>query len=86
MEIIEIRSAHSLVTRLTDRRPVGEHSYQLNCRHFTTEYNYWRKNSATQKHVLELMTLSFEQIFITEAESGQVAEAIQAVRSAIKVD
>lgn len=86
MEIIEIRSSHSLVTRLTDQRPVGAHSYQVNCRHFTDEYKNWRKNSAAQWHVLRVMTLGFEQIWMTEPESQQVVEAIQAARSPIAVD
>lgn len=86
METIEIRSGHSLVTRLTEQRPAGEHSYQVNCRHFTSEYKTWRKQNADGWNVIRVMTLSFEQIFITEAESQKVVEAIQAVRSPIQVD
>lgn len=86
MEIIEIRSSHSLVTRITEQRPAGAHAYQVNCHNFNTEYKNWRKKSAATWHVLGVMTLGFEEIWITEAESQQVAEAIQAARSPVAVD
>lgn len=85
METIEIRSAHSLLTRLTEQRPAGQHSYQVNCRQFTSEYKNWRKNKPDQWPVLRVMTLGFEQIFFTEAESQKVADAIQAVQASIEV-
>lgn len=43
MEILEIRSTHSLTTSIPDRRPVGAHCYQVNCRQFVSTYKSWQR-------------------------------------------
>jgi hypothetical protein len=86
MEILKITSSHSLSTSIPDRRPVGAHSYLVNCRQFISTYKSWQKHSATSGQAFGVMTLGFDRIWITEAESAQVAEAIQATRSPVAVD
>ncbi len=43
MEILEIRSSHSLITSMPDSRPEGAHVYQINCREFLSTYRSWKK-------------------------------------------
>jgi hypothetical protein len=86
MEILEIWSSHSLTTSIPDRRLVGAHSYQVNCRQFISTYKSWQKNSAARGQALGVLTLGFDRIWITKAESAQVAAAIQSTRSPIALD
>ena len=83
MEILEIQSTHNLTTSMTDSRPVGAHSYQINCHQFNSTYRSWQKDKAAQGHALGVMTLGFERIWITTEEIEQVAAAIQSKRSPI---
>ncbi len=85
MEILEIQSTHSLTTSMTDSRPVGAHSYQINCRQFNAEYRSRQKDSAARGHALGVMTLGFERIWITTEEIEQVAAAIQSTRSPVVI-
>ncbi len=61
MEILEIKSSHSLTMSMTDKRPPGAHTYQVNCRQFSSVYKSWQKNAA-RGQALGLMTLSFDRI------------------------
>ncbi len=81
MEILEIKSSHSLLTSRPDSRPEGAHVYQVNCRQFTSTYKSWQKNGATLGQALAVMTLGFERIWITAQEAEQVAAAIRASSS-----
>lgn len=83
MENLEIRSAHSLITSMTDNRKVGAHSYQINCHQFNSEYRSWQKNKIAQGHAIGVMTKGFERIWITGEEIEQVAAAIQSEHSPI---
>lgn len=83
METLEIHSLHSLTTSMIEKRPEGEHTYQLTCRQFNSTYRSWQKNSETRAHALGVMTLGFERIWITPEEVSQVAAAIQSERSPI---
>jgi hypothetical protein len=83
MEILEIRSSHSLTTSIPDSRPAGEHSYQVNCRHFVSQQQSWQKNGIARGLALSVMTRSFERIWITAEEVRQVLSAIQSKRSPI---
>ncbi len=86
MEILEITSSHSLTMSMTDRRPVGLHTYQVNCHQFSSSYKNWQKHDASRGQALGLMTLSFDRIWITAAEGAQVAAAIAALRSPLALD
>ena len=86
MEILEITSAHSLTSSIPDRRPAGAHSYQVNCRQFISTYKTWQRQSADRGQAFGVMTLAFDRIWITEAESAQVAAAIQATHSPVALD
>ena len=86
MEILEITSSHSLTTSIPDKRPVGAHSYQVNCRQFSSTYKSWQKYDAIRGQPFGVMTLAFDRIWITEAESARVAAAIQATRSPVALD
>jgi hypothetical protein len=83
MEILEIQSSHSLTTSMTGTRPMGAHSYQLNCRQFMSEQRSWEKKEASRGLPLGVMTLGFERLWITAEEVIQVANAIQSTRSPI---
>jgi len=85
MEIIEIKSAHSLVTSITDNRPGGEHSYQVNCRQYVSIFHDWQKSKKTTSPACGIMTLEFVRIWITEQEGNEIAEAIKAARSPVVV-
>lgn len=83
MEVLEIRSTHSLTTSIPDSRPVGAHSYEVNCRHFISMQRNWQKNGIARGLALSVMTRSFERIWITAEEVRQVLTAIQSQRSPI---
>jgi hypothetical protein len=86
MEILEITSAHSLTMSMTDKRPVGAHTYRVNCQQFSSLYKTWQKNGAVRSQPLGVMTLGFDRIWITAAEGAQVADAIAALRSPLALD
>ncbi len=86
MEILEIRSAHDLTARSPSARHSGSHSYQVNCRQFTSVERLWRTDKPASDSLLRVMTLNFEYLWMTEAESRQVAAAIQDTRSPVVLD
>ena len=81
MEIIKIKSGHSLITSMTDNRPAGEHVYDVNCRQYLTTYGNWKRQKTEDTKTFGVMTLGYERIWVTEGESKQIAEAIQASSS-----
>jgi hypothetical protein len=86
MEIIEIKSAHSLITSVTDARPPGAYAYKVNCRQYLSAYKTWQKHSPSQAQAFGVMTLDFVRIWITEAEGLRIATAIQAASSPVMFD
>ncbi len=86
MEILEIKSSHDLTATSADARRTGAHSYQVNCRQFSSLLHSWEKDKAQRARPLALMTLRLERIWITAGESQKVQEAIQAMRSPVALD
>lgn len=86
MEIIEIKSTHSLITSITDQRPAEAHSYQVNCSQYVSTYHDWQRNIRTETQAMGVMTLAFERIWITPEESQQIAAAIRAASSPVMLD
>ena len=86
MEILEIRSSHDLTAHTSATRPLGLHSYQVNCRQFVSEQRAWDRHHARPDQALGLMTLNFELIWITAEEIQQVAAAIQATHALVALD
>lgn len=86
MEIIQIKSAHSLVTSMVGSRPAEAHSYTLNCRQYVSMYQTWQKSNRTPAQACDIMTLDYVRIWITEQEGNQIAEAIKAAHSPVLVD
>ncbi len=86
MEILEIKSSHDLTATSADARRTGAHSYQVNCRQFSTLLQRWERDKVQHTRPLALMTLRLERIWITAGESRRVAEAIEARRSPVALD
>ncbi len=86
METLEIRSSHDLAAMSAGARRTGPHSYQVNCRQFTSVLRSWEKDKAQRAGPLGLTTLKLERIWITAAESKRVAAAIEATRSPVALD
>ncbi len=86
MEILEIKSSHDLTATSADARRTGAHSYQVNCRQFSSLLHSWERDKAQRARPLALMTLRLERIWITAGESQKVQEAIQAMRSPVALD
>ena len=81
MEILEIKSSSILTSSITATRPVGAHSYSLNCSQFMTEQRSWTKREATRGLPMGVMTLDFERIWVTADEVTQIAAAIKSTHS-----
>lgn len=86
MEILEIRSTHDLTSSATEKRRAGAHSYQVNCRQFTSMHRTWQNTKPTRAATMWVMTLGFERIWMTEAESQLVAAAIHETQSPVAID
>ncbi len=86
MEILEIRSSHDLTVRPERTRPQGAHSYQVNTRQFSSIYRQWRRQRDESDGNLEVMTLSFDRIWITGPEAQQVSEAIESAQTPIAIE
>ncbi|MGB8644657.1 MAG: hypothetical protein WCF84_05435 [Anaerolineae bacterium] len=89
MELLEIKSAFDLTAHApATRREVG-HSYLISTRQFTSVLANWRKPStqrgpsAGRDATLSFMTLSADQIWITESEITSIEAAIRSARSPI---
>jgi hypothetical protein len=77
MEILEIRTTADLRARSTGTRAPGAHTYHVNCRQFSTLHRQWQNDRTRHAEPLGIMTLDFEQIWITPGEGAQVAAAIK---------
>ncbi|MBI4671207.1 MAG: hypothetical protein HY741_06010 [Chloroflexi bacterium] len=77
MEILEIRTTADLRARSIGARAPGAHTYHVNCRQFSTLHRQWQNNRTRHAEPLSVMTLDFEQIWMTAAEGAQVAAAIK---------
>ncbi len=86
MEILEIRSTHDLTARSPSARHPGSHSYRVNCRQFTSVERLWRNDKSGGDSLLGIMTLNLEHLWMTEAETRQVAAAIQDTHSSVVLD
>lgn len=86
LETLEIRSSHDLAATSAGGRRNGPHSYQVNCREFTSVLRSWERDKAQRGGPIGLTTLKSEQIWITAAESRRVAAAIKAIRSPVALD
>lgn len=85
MEILEIRSAHDLTTKVPDERAPGAHAYQVNVRQFISTQREWKRNPAPEGQLQPMMTLGFERIWISEKEIQEVADAIKSMRSPVEL-
>ncbi len=85
MEILKITSSHSLTMSITDKRPVGEHSYRVNCHQFMNTLKTWQKHNAVPRQPFGVMTLGFERIWVTEPECAEISTAILASHSPITI-
>jgi len=83
MEIIQINSAHSLVTSMVGSRPVEAHSYTVNCHQYQSMYQKWQKSNKTVPQACGIMTLDYVRIWITEQEGKLIADAIKAAHSPV---
>lgn len=83
MEIIQIDSAHSLVTSMVGSRPVEAHSYTVNCHQYESMYHKWQKSNKTAPQACGIMTLDYVRIWITEQEGKLIADAIKAAHSPV---
>ncbi len=83
---LEIRSSHDLAAVSADARRTGRHFYQVDYREFTTSLHSWQNDRVQRRGLLGLTTLARERIWITTAETKQVAAAIAATRSQVAVD
>lgn len=87
MEIIQVKSGHSLVTSIMGSRPVEEHSYKVNCRQFVSHYEKWQRSSnRTPTQGCDVMTLDYIRIWITEQEGKQIADAIKTSTSPVVLE
>lgn len=86
MEILEIRSPYDLTVRQTDARKVEKHSYQVNCRQFSSLLRQWQHDLDEQTHPLGVMTLGLEQIWVTPEEGAQIAAAIKATAASVELN
>jgi len=86
MEIIQIKSEHSLIASTVASRPIEAHSYTLNCRQYVSAYQDWQKTSRTPEQGCDIMTLDYVRIRITDIEGKQIQDAILAAQSPVMVD
>ncbi len=89
MELLEIKSAYDLSAHQPASRRAAVHSYLISCRQFTSVLANWRKPGTPrtqndgQDSTYSFMTLSAEQIWVTEAEIEKIETAIRASRSSV---
>lgn len=86
MEIIEVKSSHSLLTSIVDNRPLEDTSYKVNCRQYTSIFQPWQKSHRMPTQACGIMTLDYVRIWITEQEGAKIAEAIHASRTPVVLD
>ncbi len=91
MELLEIRSTRDLTAHSPEARRAGSHSYLISCRQFMSVLGNWRKAKAGQppatgsSPTVSFMTMSADQIWITEPEIKQIVAAIESARSPVSL-
>ncbi len=91
MELLEIKSAYDLSSHAPETRRPVVHSYLISCRQFMNVLANWRKPSAKRgpsagrDSTLSFMTLSADQIWVTEAEIGRIEDAIHSAHRSISL-
>lgn len=86
MQVLEIKSSHSLTTSRTENRPSGAHSYTIDCHQFLGDQRSWEKQGAPRGLALGVLTLEFDRIWMTAVEASKVAAAIQSAQSPLTID
>jgi hypothetical protein len=77
MEILEIHTSTDMRVPAAATRPAGAYTYHINCRQFSTVHRAWQLDHQAQVNPLAVMTLEFQCIWMTPAETAQVAAAIK---------
>lgn len=77
MEIIELHVSSDLRVRTPEARPAGDYTYHINTRQFSSVHRAWQNNHKEHANALAIMTLEFQCIWMTPAETAQVATAIK---------
>ncbi len=91
VELLEIKSAYDLTAHVPESRRAAVHSYLISCRQFMLVLANWRKPNtargpaANRGATLGFMTLSADQIWITEAEIGKIEDAIHSAHSPVSL-
>ncbi len=90
MELLQIKSNYDLSALVPETRRAAVHSYTINCRQFMSVLASWRKGSilrgpAGQHRAFSFMTLSANQIWITDAEIGTIEDAIHSSHSPVSL-
>ncbi len=90
MELLEIKSTHDLTALSPERRRPGSHSYLVSCRQFMSVLGSSRKQARREPvkqdgRPLCFMTLSADQIWVTDAEVNKIVAAIEEAHSPVSL-
>ena len=91
MELLEIRSPFDLTSHAPELRRTSAHSYLISCRQFMSVLGAWRKTHAIKGKAAEetptvgFMTMSADQIWITEPEISKIVAAIESSHSPVSL-
>lgn len=86
MELIRVKSSHNLSNTTTTNRESEGHTYTINCSQYLTAYQNWQRKRTSPTQTFNVMTLGYEQIWVTDVECEQIASAIKSANSPIVVD
>ncbi len=86
MEIIKVKSGHSLLTSMVTNRPLAEQTHTINCRQYISSFKSWRKTQNTSTQACGVMTLENARIWLTEQEGERIEKAIQAHTPEVVLD
>lgn len=86
MEIIQIKSGHSLVSNMVTSRPVEAQTYMVNCSQYVSMFQKWQRSSPPEAEACGFMTLDYVRIWLTSREGKEIADAIKAARSPVVFD
>ncbi|MGB8645124.1 MAG: hypothetical protein WCF84_07795 [Anaerolineae bacterium] len=91
MELLEIRSTHDLTAHAPEARRAGAYKYLISCRQFmqvlgnTRKANAGKNAPANPSATLSFMTMSADQIWMTDKEIEEVVSAIRASKSPLSL-
>ncbi len=91
MELLQIKSAYDLTAHVPETRRPVVHSYTISCRQFMSVLANWRKPNtsrgpaANRDATFSFMTLSADQIWITDAEIRRIEDAIHSAHSPVSL-